>query len=148
MFLTREEWRHPNRYVQALASPAVAWCCIAVGFIRALLLVEVRHQDAGESHSEWILLPQFEALTEYLSCSPTQIGAVQVLMPPHISHGDSWELERVVALREWSSGVQTGVEYQTESGKWHSSEVREIDTQIIRSWTLHHSSWHDESASP
>ncbi|WP_439684225.1 hypothetical protein [Cupriavidus oxalaticus] len=137
MFLTKDEWRHPNRFVQAIASPSVAWCCISLGIIRSILLVEIKHKEAeNEAHSEWIMLPQIEALADYLANSASQLGEIHMLIPAASGNLESWSLERVVALRKWAAESHIGLECKTEAGEWHSSVVRPREADIICSWSL------------
>jgi hypothetical protein len=141
MFLTKDEWRHPNRFVQKIASPAVAWCCISLGIIRAILLAEIRHKTEEGSLSEWIMLPQIDALADYLAKAAEQLGEVHVLIPPTCENGESWTLERVVSLRRWATKSHLGVEYQTEGGDWHLPTARPIEAHIICAWSIDGSSW-------
>lgn len=93
------------------------------------------------------MVPQFEALAGYLSASPEQIGAVQILLPRHLQYGESWILERVVGLREWSTGTQSGLECQTENCEWHSAVVIPAEAYITRSWSTRDFSWNQDAVS-
>ncbi|MCY1303975.1 hypothetical protein D9M69_220540 [compost metagenome] len=138
MFLTREEWCHPNRFVQALATPAVAWHSISVSALKTSLLAEIKDFENAEwVGSEWLMLSQFDLLIDQLAVQ--RVGAVHVLVPPHFHVWESWQMQQVVALRKWRSGTLTGLECQAEDGAWYSSMERPCEASVESFWLLRNS---------
>ncbi|SPC18454.1 hypothetical protein CT19431_MP30379 [Cupriavidus taiwanensis] len=136
MFLSLTEWRHPNRFVQALARPAVAWECFSFASTSPSLLIELIQICDDAVHSEWIMSANFERLHSVLASSPRRVGSVSILISPHHNGTPSWRLERVIALREWLCGEITGMECQGDSGDWFSNHVRPPEAQAGQVWHL------------
>jgi hypothetical protein len=136
MFLTREDWRHPNAMAQALASPATAWQCFAL-FQDLSLLAEIRHFEADEHiSSEWMLIARPELLLDCIELSPQRLGGAQILVRTSTDGGSTWCLETLVSIEQWRHKDRSGLCCMSSSGARYSWLPYPDDARISRVWSL------------
>lgn len=106
MFLTCEEWRHPNAAVQALARPSTAWQCLALTSQHLSLLAELRHFEGVEhAGSEWMLMARPELLIDCIESGPELLGSVHILVQASSEDGPRWRLETLVLIEDGNMTV-------------------------------------------